>query len=175
MKKGSVFSARPEKYTLPTGNGCVSPIGHALRPAQHRFALEPRQMFDAAAAADMVQAANAPAAGMDAPREASAGEAPLLPAAPSLEAAAAPARASEGRAVYVIDAAVRDASVLEGAIPDGATVLHLAPGVSGMDQLASAVASLGDIGALHLISHGAQGQFTLGGDDVPPRISSIKV
>ena len=121
-------------------------------------------MFDAAAAADMFQAANAPAAGADAPREASAGEAPLLPAAPSLETAAAPARASEGRAVYVIDAAVRDASVLEGAIPDGATVLHLAPGVSGMDQLATAVACLGDIGALHLISHGAQGQFTLGGD-----------
>lgn len=164
MKKGSVFSARPEKSTLLTGNGCVSPIGHALRPAQHRFALEPRQMFDAAAAADMFQAANAPAAGMDAPREANAGEAPLLPAAPSLEAATAPARASEGRVVFVIDAAVRDASVLEGAIPDGATVLHLAPGVSGMDQLATAVASLGDIGALHLISHGAQGQFTLGGD-----------
>ncbi|MCA3105381.1 MAG: DUF4347 domain-containing protein [Rhodocyclaceae bacterium] len=121
-------------------------------------------MFDAAAAADMFQAAHAPAAGMDAPREASTGEAPQLPAAPSPEAAAAPARASEGRVVYVIDAAVRDASVLEGAIPDGATVLHLAPGVSGMDQLATALASLGDIGALHLISHGAQGQFTLGGD-----------
>lgn len=142
----------------------MSPMGHALRPAQHRFALEPRQMFDAAAAADLFQAASAPAAGMDAPREASAGEAPLPPAAPSLEAAVAPARASEGRVVFVIDAAVRDASVLEGAIPDGATVLHLAPGVSGMDQLASTVASLADIGALHLISHGAQGQFTLGGD-----------
>ncbi|MCX7199171.1 MAG: DUF4347 domain-containing protein, partial [Proteobacteria bacterium] len=121
-------------------------------------------MFDAAAAADMFQAADAPAARADAPREASAAEAPLPPVAPAVEAAAASPRASEGKAVYVIDAAVRDAAVLEGAIPDGATVLHLAPGVSGMSQLATALASMGDVGALHLISHGAQGQFTLGGD-----------
>ena len=123
-------------------------------------------MFDAAAAAEMFQTADASVAGSDAPREAGTSEAPLLPGAPAVEAAAASPRASEGKAVYVIDAAVRDAAVLERAIPDGATVLHLAQGVSGMSQLATALASMGDVGALHLISHGAQGQFTLGGDSL---------
>lgn len=164
MKRSSSSLAKPGKVALQTGRESISRAGSVLRPALHRFALEPRQMFDAAAAADMFQAADAPAARADAPREASAAEAPLLPVAPAVEAAAASPRASEGKAVYVIDAAVRDAAVLEGAIPDGATVLHLAPGVSGMSQLATALASMGDVGALHLISHGAQGQFTLGGD-----------
>jgi len=135
-----------------------------LRPAHHRFALEPRQMFDAAAAAEAVQIVQTSTAQPAAAPEAD--EAPGTGATEPVRAVdyPAPRRELAGEAVYVIDAAVRDADIFSGSIPEGAIVLYLAAGESGMNQLADALGAIGDVGALHLISHGTEGSFTLGSD-----------
>ena len=121
-------------------------------------------MFDAAAAAEVFQVVETSTARPAAPPE--AGDLPGAGATDPVRAPepSVPRRELAGQAVYVIDAAVRDVDFLAGSIPEGATVLYLADGVSGMGQLADALESLGGIGALHLISHGAEGSFTLGSD-----------
>src|SRR5262245_56688911 len=76
-----------------------------------------------------------------------------------------PARIKEkemAQQVYVIDAGVEDADSLLAGIPADALVVRLDGDTDGVLQLAGALASLDDVSALHIVSHGSEGALLLG-------------
>ena len=123
-------------------------------------------MFDGAAAAEVASAATA-ASDAAADREigAVAGE-PITPTTTVAPQGVPAPVAAPGRAVYVIDQAIRDADALLGALPAEAVVIRIASDRSGVAQLVEALSTQGVVGALHVLAHGAQGQFTLGSDTI---------
>ncbi|MFN9999500.1 MAG: DUF4347 domain-containing protein, partial [bacterium] len=123
-------------------------------------------MFDGAAAAEVASAATA-ASDTAAAREigAVAGE-PITPTTTVAPQGVPAPVAAPGRAVYVIDQAIRDADALLGALPAEAVVIRIASDRSGVAQLVEALSTQGVVGALHVLAHGAQGQFTLGSDTI---------
>lgn len=130
-----------------------------LRPGVHRFALEARQMFDGAAVAEAVAAdTDRPAPAVE--HAADAADVQNAAAHPVTVEAAAPA----AHALYVIDRGVLDWQGLAAALPPGAEVLLIDSTSSGSRQLADALQGRHDITALHIVSHGTSGQFTLGKD-----------
>jgi VCBS repeat-containing protein len=150
-----------------------------FRPSSHRFALESRQLFDGAAfVAAAAHAAEAPAdtqhaAGLSRP----SAEAPAAPVervapAPLAEAAtahAAPATAgaaTDQHAVYVVDQNVQDWQQVVASIPKGGEIIYIDAGSDGVAQLASQLQGRHDISALYIVSHGADGEITLGSTTV---------
>ncbi|MEA1834546.1 Ig-like domain-containing protein [Methylobacterium durans] len=133
----------------------------ATRPPVAIRALEPRYVFDAAAApaaAAAAQAAEAPAPdhAADHPAESHAPE----PAArsPAVEVYAGPER----REIVVIDRNVPDLKTLLGGVPENAEVLLIDSARDGFDQLAEALRGRSDIDAVHILSHGTAGDLRLG-------------
>lgn len=64
--------------------------------------------------------------------------------------------------VYVIDASVKNPAEIEKALPKNAVVIHLDAGADGIAKLSEALAQYDNVDALHILSHGSDGQVTLG-------------
>ncbi|NLV97713.1 MAG: DUF4347 domain-containing protein, partial [Desulfovibrionales bacterium] len=65
--------------------------------------------------------------------------------------------------IFVIDASVKDVEAIEKALPADAIVIHLDAGSDGILTLSEALAQYDRVDALHILSHGSDGQISLGG------------
>ena len=66
------------------------------------------------------------------------------------------------REIIFVDSRVKDAdSLLKGFSP-GAQVVYLKAGEDGLQQMAKALGERGDVGAVHVLAHGSEGQMWLG-------------
>ncbi|MDQ7957920.1 MAG: cadherin-like domain-containing protein, partial [Pseudomonadota bacterium] len=151
-----------------------SSLPEFLRPRTHRFALESRQLFDGAA---LVEAAHADAPGAShaapaAPDHAGSEAAPPR-SAPAFEGphaqhaeAGLPATDAAPHEVYVIDRSIANWEQLAAQVPQGARTIVLDPGRSGASQIAEALQGETGITALHILSHGGDGELLLGNDTV---------
>lgn len=135
-------------------------------------ALEPRVLLDAAAAATVAAASeqhHAPSAEPAAQSSAelihalAKSDSAVAPTAPNNEQNAAPnTPAPANHEVYFIDAAVADGKQLAGQLPNGAEVHYLQAGSDGIEQIAQVLDGRTDISAIHIFSHGSEGQLQLG-------------
>ncbi|MES2248006.1 MAG: VCBS domain-containing protein [Pseudomonadota bacterium] len=84
------------------------------------------------------------------------------------EAARAPAqadaRSGPASEVYVVDKNVANWQQLAAAVPQGAQLILLDTGSSGVEQLRQALEGRTGLTALHILSHGTAGQITLGNE-----------
>ncbi|OAI01770.1 hypothetical protein A1353_00690 [Methylomonas methanica] len=128
-------------------------------PTLHAWALEPRILFDGAAAvsADAAQADAAPTA--DQPPSA-------LDAQHLLDAAAAcnfpEATADQSTTVIFVDSRVRDADTLLAGADPRAEVVILAAGRDGIGQMADYLADRRDISAISIVAEGGEANIWLG-------------
>ncbi|MBS0343864.1 MAG: DUF4347 domain-containing protein, partial [Proteobacteria bacterium] len=131
-------------------------------------ALEPRVLLDAAAAKTTQEVAQAAPSAPAAP-EVHDTHAALIDAlgaiqqekatdkpAPQAGAEAAPVQ------VYFIDRSVADAQQLALDVPAGAEVHFIEAGVDGVQFMAQTLQGRSDIAAIHILSHGSDGQLQLG-------------
>ncbi len=140
------------------------------------LALEPRIMLDAAGAASGTEAADTPDkqnkdgdGGTDGDSaDAKAREAAQKPGLdPAVKKAVdalkdgAPAQ-RERQEVAVVDESVEDSESLVNALPDDTRVVRLDGDGNGVREMADAVAGMEDIDGLHVLSHGATAEVTLG-------------
>jgi len=121
---------------------------HPFRPQGCALALEPRILFDGAAA---VAAADAhPAADH---------HDTTPPAAPQPDA---PTVAPPPRTLVVFDSRVPGHDALAAGVSPGAEVLVLQPGDDGLAAISARLAEMGRVDAVQIFSHGAAGQLQLG-------------
>jgi hypothetical protein len=147
------------------------------RPRAHRYALESRQMYDAAAATETrhhLDSGDAAHAGAEFHAVPTLIAPPAVAAHPatagatgSAQAEAATPRRSNGSAgaqVYIVDQHVANWQSLVKQVPAGSQVIVLDENSSGLDQIAAALQGEHGIAALHVLSHGASDTITLGSD-----------
>ncbi len=117
-------------------------------------ALEPRMMFDGAVAATVAEAATTPTADAPAAQDADSSQ-DTLAAVPS-------ATADQRQEVVFIVGNVANAQQLVDAIEPGTEVVVLDGNQDGLRQIADYLEGREGIDAIHIISHGAEGQLHLG-------------
>jgi VCBS repeat-containing protein len=124
------------------------------RSAHLMMALEPRWMFDGAAAVDAAHAA------------ADAAAHALIPVtvSPVEVRAADPTKDSGKKEVAFVDTSIAGYQVLEAGIHDGIAIVEIAGGQSGLAQMAQWAESHSGFDAIHILSHGAEGQINIGSD-----------
>ncbi|MEO5337594.1 MAG: DUF4347 domain-containing protein, partial [Magnetospirillum sp. WYHS-4] len=115
------------------------------------LALEPRMMFDGAAAADAAQQAASQPAADPAPDGAQADQGPDAPAA-----------AGERREVAFVDSAVADWQSLANGIAPGIEVVVLDGSRDGLAQMAEWAEAHSGYDAIHVLSHGSDGRLIVG-------------
>ena len=135
-------------------------------------ALEARFVFDAAAAATVAQSRvdaggqaehhGEQAAPADQAHTANAERTDIAPAAGPHETASTPGR----HEVVVIDRSVPDLDTLLAGVPASAEVILIDSTRDGLDQLANALRGRTDIDAIHILSHGSEGDLRLGTSDL---------
>lgn len=132
-----------------------------ILPRQHALALEPRLMFDGAAAAstDPQHHANATDAGHREATDARA-ESAVRPATQAEPASAATPSAT--RELLVIDSRLQGAELLAAAAAPDARVLMIHPGEDGLQAITQALPQMGQVDSIQILSHGAPGSFQLG-------------
>ncbi|MGB7803822.1 Ig-like domain-containing protein [Buttiauxella sp.] len=146
-----------------------------IRPRHHRFALEPRQLFDGAAVAEAANHADNPLEAQHHDSTPDASKAifvppPAAPAPASITAPApAPADAPAPHEVYVVDSHVQNWQSLVNQLPEGSRVVVLDSQHSGLEQINEALKNDKNITAIHIISHGASDEVTLGSDKLNDR------
>ncbi|MRR56674.1 MAG: DUF4347 domain-containing protein [Deltaproteobacteria bacterium] len=120
------------------------------------LALEPRLMFDGAAAVDAAHASP------DVPTKS------LLPDSPAaLEVRAPDPAKDEGRReIAIMDTSVRDFKVIEAGIRAGIGILEIDGTKDGLAQIAKWAESAQGYDAIHIFSHGAEGQLVLGANTI---------
>lgn len=137
-----------------------------LRPQHHALALEPRVMFDGAAATaatdpnhqgDATKAPEAPAAAERSTASATRTEAAVATVASAPAAPAAPAQS-----LLVVDSRVEQQEMLSAQAGPGVTVLVVNSNEDGLAAISAALANMGQVDSIQILSHGASGQFTLG-------------
>ncbi|HKM97565.1 MAG TPA: DUF4347 domain-containing protein, partial [Buttiauxella sp.] len=138
------------------------------RPRHHRFALESRQLFDGAAVAEAANHADNP---LDAPHRSNAPDAskavfvpPAPVPAPASITAPAPVDAPAAHEVYVVDSHVQNWQSLVSQLPAASRVVVLDAQHAGLEQMNEALKNDKNITAIHIISHGASDEITLGSD-----------
>ncbi|HWK50413.1 MAG TPA: DUF4347 domain-containing protein, partial [Steroidobacter sp.] len=125
--------------------------------------LEPRFMFDAAGMATAADAASHALPDDAYVNDVSDGSQDLVAALADHDPAAAQSGATQQRVEIVfIDTAIKDWTVLRDSVRDGAEVVLLDPTRNGLEQMEQALAGRSDIDALHVFSHGSDGQVELG-------------
>lgn len=138
------------------------------RPRHHRFALEPRQLFDGAAVVEAAHHADNPLDTQHHDNAPDASKAVFVPPAsaptPASITAPAPADATAPHEVYVVDSHVQNWQSLVSQLPEGSRVLVLDSQHSGLEQINEALKNDKNITAIHIISHGASDEITLGSD-----------
>jgi len=130
-----------------------------VRRAPQPLTLEPRFVFDGAAAVDAAHAADSHAADHAAPAgDKAAGEQNAdKPVAPAAVETSAP-----GKEIVFIDSSVENSAQLANSVRDGVEVVMLDSNANGVDQITQALTGRDDIDAIHIISHGSNGNITLG-------------
>jgi hypothetical protein len=66
------------------------------------------------------------------------------------------------REIVFVDSRVQDSAELLQGLSPGAEVVYLRAGADGLQQMAAALGSRGDVGAVHILAHGSAGQLWLG-------------
>ncbi|NUT76972.1 DUF4347 domain-containing protein [Pseudomonas sp. C1C7] len=132
--------------------------GSHLRPQRQALALEPRILFDgAAASAAADQHQNDPAGSTPAPVE------PAVPHATPTEGHAPTEQApSAARSLLVLDSRIENRDQLLAQLPGNVTAIVVNAGEDGLAAISAALAQLGKVDSIQVMSHGAAGQFTLG-------------
>ncbi|SDJ13357.1 VCBS repeat-containing protein [Paraburkholderia steynii] len=141
-----------------------------FRPRSHALALEPRILFDGAAASAADQQHHSdPAHTASTTDHASASEPRIVPSATtapvaradsSAPAPAAPPPAAQN--LVVLDSRVENGSELIAKLPPNTRLLVIDPNQDAASAISSALASIGKVDSIQIFSHGASGQFTLG-------------
>ena len=135
----------------PRADGAVPPrLGPELET------MEPRLLYSA----DLMPT------GLDA--TAPSAEIRLLDSTPIIDAATEAAQTHRQEIVF-IDAGIDNAEQLLDALDrdrSALQVIWLDPNANGIDQISAALAGRSDIGAIHILSHGANGQVMLGNSTV---------
>ncbi|WP_339453813.1 VCBS domain-containing protein [Pseudomonas sp. EA_5y_Pfl2_R50] len=131
--------------------------GAHLRPQRQALALEPRILFDGAAASAAADQHHsdpaAPPAAVDA----------QVPHATPTEGRAATEQApSAARSLLVIDSRIENRDQLLAQLPGNVTAIVVNGGEDGLAAISAALAQLGKVDSIQIMSHGAAGQFTLG-------------
>lgn len=129
-----------------------------FRPRTHRFALESRQLFDGAAVTEAAQH-------NDTHPDGSHGVAETLIRPVTVERAAS-AQPVTPKEVYVIDSHISNWQSLAKQLPENSKVVVINDVSSGLGQLNTALAGERGITAIHIISHGANDEITLGSDQI---------
>ena len=123
-----------------------------FRPQRHALALEPRILFDGAAA---VAASDAQHSDPAQPDDAS-------PHATQSEArATTEATPSAARSLLVLDSRIDNKEQLLNQLPGNVTAIVVNGGEDGLAAISAALAQLGQVDSIQVMSHGAAGQFTL--------------
>lgn len=132
--------------------------GLHLRPQRQALALEPRILFDGAAASAAADQHHSD---------------PADAAHPATDTAVKPATATEGRpateqapsaarSLLVIDSRIENRDQLLAQLPGNVTAIVVNVGEDGLAAISAALAQLGKVDSIQVLSHGASGQFTLG-------------
>ncbi|VVP66149.1 hypothetical protein PS918_00303 [Pseudomonas fluorescens] len=132
--------------------------GLHLRPQRQALALEPRILFDGAAASAAADQHHSD---------------PAEAAHPATDPAATPATPTEGRpateqapsaarALLVLDSRIENREQLLAQLPANVTAIVVNVGEDGLAAISAALAQLGKVDSIQVLSHGAAGQFTLG-------------
>ena len=138
------------------------------RASALRLALEPRIVFDGALAVEAahVDIADGTASAAAPVTRAAAEAAPRVQAAADTDKAVldSAATASAPNALLFIDSHVADLQTLIAGAKPGEQVWVLNPNSDGVQQIADVIAANGlhDLSAIHIVSHGTQGQVQLG-------------
>ncbi|MGE0071439.1 MAG: DUF4347 domain-containing protein [Thiomonas sp.] len=138
----------------------------SLRPASMVLALEPRVLFDGAAAVavadhhDIADASTRQAS--DQATHAGAADATK----PAVEATPAHPAEGSGGTLLVIDARVADYQSLIAHLPANVTVLIVQANQSGLAAIGDELARGGVFSAIQIVSHGTSGHFALGSDNL---------
>ena len=149
----------------PTPQTSANPAFDLAEPMSFH-ALEPRVVFDGAAVAVAADAVAPSVAAEPAPVGEGADTAPSASAHEQLVAAlaaAAPDAAQEAvNEIAFIDGSVADASALIAKVPAGAQVVMLDPSRDGLAQIAAYLEGRSGVSAIHIVSHGSEGELRLG-------------
>lgn len=124
-----------------------------LRPQRQALALEPRILFDGAAATAATDNHHT-----DAPSDANTAH----PATATEGRAATEAAPSAARSLLVIDSRIENRDQLLAQLPANVTALVVNSTEDGLAAISAALDKLGKVDSIQVISHGASGQFTLG-------------
>ncbi|EIK94286.1 peptidase M50 [Pseudomonas sp. M47T1] len=133
--------------------GRLSTTAH-LRPHRQALALEPRILFDGAAATAATDQHH-----VDAPTTDAAHATTTDPAKAATDHSPAP---SATRALLVIDSRVENRDQLLAQLPSDVKAIVVNTSEDGLAVISAALAQLGKVDSIQVISHGAAGQFTLG-------------
>ena len=146
-----------------TKQAAMTKLRSISKPRRTAFALEPRMLFDGAAAVVAAdQFAPAPEYHDATPAEAKSPSPDIVPAA-----VATPSDANDTSAPHtlvVIDKAVANWQQLAEARPAGSELLLLDTSRDGTRQIAEYLEGRGSYDSVHLISHGSSGQISLGNE-----------
>jgi VCBS repeat-containing protein len=124
-----------------------------LRPQRQALALEPRILFDGAAAT---------AATDNHHTDAAADANTAHPASPTEARSTTEAAPSTARSLLVIDSRIENRDQLLAQLPGNVTALVVNSNEDGLAAISAALDKLGKVDSIQVISHGAAGQFTLG-------------
>ncbi|MEJ5061413.1 MULTISPECIES: VCBS domain-containing protein [unclassified Pseudomonas] len=132
--------------------------GLHLRPQRQSLALEPRILFDgAAASAAADQHHSDPAAPAPAASDPATAHTTPTEGRPATEQAP-----SAARALLVIDSRIENRDQLVAQLPSNVTAIVVNVGEDGLAAISAALAQLGKVDSIQVMSHGGAGQFTLG-------------
>jgi VCBS repeat-containing protein len=130
--------------------------GAHWRPQRQSLALEPRILFDGAAASAAADQHHsdpaAPPAAVDA----------QVPHSTPTEGRASEPAPSAARSLLVIDSRIENRDQLVAQLPGNVTAIVVNVGEDGLAAISAALAQLGKVDSIQIMSHGASGQFTLG-------------
>ncbi|MFY0731792.1 VCBS domain-containing protein [Pseudomonas sp. NFX15] len=131
--------------------------GSHLRPQRQALALEPRILFDGAAASAATDQHHA-----DPTAAPAAVDAPVPHATPTEGRAATEQAPSAARSLLVLDSRIENRDQLLAQLPANVTAIVVNVGEDGLAAISAALAQLGKVDSIQVMSHGAAGQFTLG-------------
>ncbi|MDG9925675.1 MULTISPECIES: VCBS domain-containing protein [unclassified Pseudomonas] len=132
-------------------SGVRKNTGSLFRPQGLALALEPRILFDGAAAVAVEQQHD------NAPAPADSIDHHPAPSEPPASAQSSP------RHLLVIDSRVENREQLVQQLPHGVKALVVQAGQDGLAAIEQALEALGQVDSIQILSHGSSGQFTLGG------------
>ncbi|WP_264158916.1 VCBS domain-containing protein [Metapseudomonas lalkuanensis] len=124
-----------------------------FRPQRRAMALEPRILFDGAAAAAVDQQHQ---------DNGDAGKATTDHATPNDARSEPGQQQSASRHLLVLDSRIEGREQLTAQLPGDVDVLVVEANQDGLAAISAALAKLGQVDSIQILSHGASGEFTLG-------------